>query len=1400
MKNKYIFLAKAFLVITYMLLSMQSYAQIKKTKIAFISSNIAFHVPELLNAEKKLKDTLSIDCFGIKSKELPNIEKLNPAQYDIIIVEKGNDDVSDWYKKYKNILKSKKLYVYEPSAFDGNINPNEYPDMAVYIKNGGTDNALRMFKYVGNKFFSLPLEIIAAFERPKNAFYHPDAPCLFYSLDNYQKWYKKHRTVNEDSLSLGIIFSSYSYMEKNVGPIDSMIRKVEREGHSTYALMRSGNATVDSLLMQNDKTVVDAIVMVLSHFRFIDYTAGIKSLKRMNVPLLSAMNHYDYNQEKWEKSIDGLTLSMGAQLTPMFKDGIFEPMVIAGGEKNSDNKRIYTPIMYQLNWRVDRALAWARLHKMKNADKRMMVTFYSEDGGKANVGSHPSKYFNAPASLVKLLDSMQTRGWNVGDKPLPTVEEMTRLLAYETSNVGNWAQGEIDRRVKNGNVVMIPESQYLKWFKELPRAKQDQLVDSWGPPPGKVQLYTNAKGEKFITIPKLVFGNVLLAPNPDWGYLQNSKMLYSNTMLPPSHQYYAFYCWFQKVYQPHVRFSIFNNLELMEHKFAGPAKTDWLGMMTGNYPNIHIGNIMAGLAFKEIMSDLPITYLVGIVPSSLNPNLNELRLKIKQLNDQIVPELKEALKKGIYTETKKINLEKELSVNLETVLFDDLLAAISKYLYKVDVGNMPNGTHTLGEVPEGKVRIEMVKAMLGPEFLAAVTPLLKDTKSDDAEAINNFLIDVLTNNVAPATAQKSHLKKEDDGINKFLLTAQDYQQRIEESKKEITHYLDAFEGKYVTPSSTDDPVRNPNVLPTGKNPYSFDPATAPTQEAWEIAKQMGDEMIRQYRVKNNAYPRKVGFVLWSSEIYKNRGVLEAQILYLMGTKPVWDSKSNVVGVEIIPKEELKRPRIDVVATTSGDYRDMFQDKAALIEEAVTLIANLDESENYVRTNSLLYIEQLKKVGRTEEDAKRISNIRVFSPALGTYATSLQNVTKANDTWKNDTALSDLYINRMGHAYGSKTVGDFERSYFVNNLQSVDAAAFSRSSNIYGLLDASPEPAAFFGGLQMAVRNSNGGKNIDMFINNLRNTKGATLETLENFYNNEMQSRAFNPKWIKAMMDNSYSGAHYMQNISENLWVFNITSPNIVKDKDWDEMNEVFVKDKFGLGLNEFFEKSNPYAKQTIMSTMLGAAQKGYWKASPEQLAQLSTDLANSVAKNGAGCSNVICNTIGTQNFAINNLMALPNGEALAQAYKAGINKQIIGENTLANNANVSNNEVPAINSAPRAINGAVTNPVANIANKTISKKNSSKSLTPTVNNKQAAPLAANSAAGRQVKQAAVAPARQANGTIVQGNEIVTTSQKSISSVKEADLSPKNYKNLLLLGFFLIAILFLGWLNQGRNNV
>lgn len=1183
----------------------------------------------------------------------------------------------------------------------------------------------------------------------KNGFYHPDSPSLFRTLVGYQRWYEQassvRHTFDRDSLTVGLLFFNRYYLENNISFVDSMIRRIEGQGHNVIAVVRAGGSQVDTMLIQDGRTQVDVIIQTVNSFRFPDYEKGLEQIRKLDVPVLSALIHTDYTPEEWEKSVDGLNLRMASELTNMFRDGIFEPMVIAGGVKNGAGQKINVPIMYQLNWRVDRALAWARLRRMNNRDKKLVVTFYSEDGGKANVGSHPAYYFNAPTSLIKLMEGMRERGWNIGDKPLPDADELARLLSEETSNVGNWAQGEIDRRVKNGNVVLIPEAQYLGWFQELPAQKQAHLIEKWGPPPGNVMVHTDAAGQRFLVIPRLEFGNVLLTPNPDWGYLQNEKMLYSNDPLPPHHQYYALYCWLQKVYRPNVRLSIFNNLELMERKMVTPSVRDWSGLLTGNYPNVSIKFLMGGGGSKEIMSDLPISYMNTIIPSGLNPNLNELRLKLGQLSDHLIPQLRKELETGIVAETRRLDLGKDLNVDVDSLKFTELVMRLNDYLHEINLGNMPMGTHTLGEVPEGETRVAMVRAMLGDEFEQLMRRHLP--QADTSNQIGKMLSAVLLNGVAPDEAQRQFLGAVKDSATAQLALALDYQHRIVQSKQELAQYLNAFDGHYIETSTVDDPIRNPDALPTGRNPYGFDPDAIPTREAYALGSRLADDIIARHRAKQGGYPRKVGFVLWAGEILKNHGVLESEALYMMGVRPVWDSKGKVTGVEIIPREELGRPRIDVVATTSGDYRDGFQDKAQMIEDATRMVTELDEPGNQVRENSLAYRDQFKKMGKTPAEIDNLMAVRVFSPALGTYATSLQNVTKANDTWKNDSTLSNLYLDRMGHAYGKGTVGAYERDYFIQNLQTVDAGVFSRSSSMYGIMDGPPEPASFFGGLQLAVRNTTAERrNVDLYMSDVQDAKKGKVETLEQFYAKELQSRALNPKWLAGMMREGYNGAHYMQNVAENMWAWDVTSPTLVQDKDWEAMNEVFIEDKFGLGMSEFFEKANPFAKQTILSTMLGAAEKGYWKALPQTLAGVSKALAQSVAKNGAGCSSAICNTQTIQRFAVAALDAVPGGQALAGRYMAAIGQ--------------------ARTPDPQAMASA----------------------TPPASSSAAAQPAA--AANRPARPSAPMPDRP----LIRGNEIVETVQKLVTLPAPVG-KPQPPGAVWATG--LLGLLALGWFRQRR---
>ncbi|MGB6103214.1 MAG: cobaltochelatase subunit CobN, partial [Pusillimonas sp.] len=244
-------------------------------------------------------------------------------------------------------------------------------------------------------------------------------------------------------------------------------------------------------------------------------------------------------------------------------------------------------------------------------------------------------------------------------------------------------------------------------------------------------------------------------------------------------------------------------------------------------------------------------------------------------------------------------------------------------------------------------------------------------------------------------------------------------------------------------------------------------------------------------------------------------------------------------------------------------------------------------------------------------------------APGAYSPSTQFAIRAGAQW-DDVRLSQLYTDRLGHAYGENDDGAADAAGFVAQLSSVEAAVFSRSSNAYGLLDTSM-PAAYLGGIGMAVREHTG-RQVSNYVADLKasQTGQAHLEPLARTFGRELQSRYFNPEWIRAMQKSGYNGARYMADLPAHMLLWDVTTPQLVADADWAEIKEVYVEDKYGLDLETYFEQHNPHARQHLLETLLDAIERGSWQADDSDREQLEQVLAESVARHGSDCALPSC--------------------------------------------------------------------------------------------------------------------------------------------------------------------------------
>ena len=433
----------------------------------------------------------------------------------------------------------------------------------------------------------------------------------------------------------------------------------------------------------------------------------------------------------------------------------------------------------------------------------------------------------------------------------------------------------------------------------------------------------------------------------------------------------------------------------------------------------------------------------------------------------------------------------------------------------------------------------------------------------------------------------------------------------------------ALAARWIDPSYGGDPIRNPDALHTGRNMYGFDPSRIPTKAAYEAGKQSLQQLIASHQAAHGKPPEKLAFTMWSTETMRHLGMLESQILFAMGVKPQWDEGGRVVGMEVIPISMLGRPRIDAVISLTGLYRDQFPNVMERFNEAISLLANLDETEaqNQIKANTQRIQKALIAKGVTPKDATEFSLTRIFGNESGDYGTQLTDATLSSDRWEEgDGKLERMYLSRLSWGYGPNTdnwsrklkdSNGQEVNAFAEHLRGTNAAVFSRSSNLRGLLDTD-HPFEYLGGLSMAVKYLDG-KNPQLYISNMRDPARAKLETAEKFLATELRSVYQHPNWMKEMQKEGYAGTLQMLNTVNNFWGWQVMDRNMVRNDQWQEFHDSYVRDRYQLGLRSWFEKSNATALAQIAERMLEAIRKDYWQADDRtrrELVSLYRDIAS----------------------------------------------------------------------------------------------------------------------------------------------------------------------------------------------
>lgn len=1141
---------------------------------------------------------------------------------DLVMLDGINPSLSEYmFEKFEAIpkqlpaLKIVSLGDLESETFNQNLTGEQSQRLAKYFSNAGGRNYKNLMTYIANDVLNISvLKAPKPSITPITGLYHPQYPDLMTDREeDFFTWFIS--TKQQAVIAIGIHRSAIDYEQQQV--VDAMINGIEAKGQRAFAFFyddkENKNKYTDLLVDGNGQSRANLMI----NYRSLHYVKKRRSeFEKLGIPVIHALNYVDGDSEDFAKAQAGISPGLTPFFLVMPEDtGSIDPSIIAANDKG--NKVVMPREMSAL---IDRAVNHAKLAIKANKDKRIATFIWNYPPGEKNIGA---AFLDVPSSIEVIAKAMREDGYQVNPKPAKEIiESAGKLLRPSYRNED--ASSLLDEDLAD----LLPLSTYNAWFHDLPSSVQESINNRWGLAENSPML-TDKKGELAFIIPRMNLGNLIVLPQGGRSHnISEQGALYHDMKTPINHGFLAIYLYAEQVFSADaiIHLGTHGSQEWLPGKERGLSVNDSPNLAVGNVPVFYpyiIDNVGEAMQAKRRGRATTISHLTpGFAKAGLYADiakLNDLLSNYRLLDEGLT---RENTKSNITKNVEALNLLKDLGMNKEEFDqdFDKNLALLQDQLIEMAEQAQPLGVHTFGLLPKEQHLYSTILQMLGDDFTKAAKiyendhglTLLADKQKNrlnvtHLEALAGFQL-------LQASIQGKQLDDLSDELNTWLVTAKLYWDNFG-NIAETENLLSALSANYIPVSYGGDPIRSPESVPTGRNLIGFNPAKVPSKEAYEAGVQLLEQTVADYLSKHGKYPDKLAFSLWSLETMRHHGALEAQILQALGVKPKWDEQDDVIGIEVIPMSELKRPRIDVVVSATGLYRDAFPNVMLWMADAIDTIAKMKEDNNFAYRHSQAMKLQLIDEGKTEEEADYLSSIRIFSNNSGTYGSGLADQTLDSGSWETDDEMSSLYVKRMGYAYGkdesrwSEKVSDVD--LYGKALSGTDAVIFSRSTNLYALL-TNDDPFQYFGGIAQAVRNIDG-QTPEMYISNLRRKDKIKSQTMASFLNNEMRGRYFHPRWIEAMQASGYAGATTILDRINNLWGWEVMTPELVRDDQWQEVFEVYIEDKYQLDMQAFFEENNAHALAQMLERMMEANRKEYWKtdeATVKKMLEAYIDLAN----------------------------------------------------------------------------------------------------------------------------------------------------------------------------------------------
>ncbi|MCZ2825377.1 MULTISPECIES: cobaltochelatase subunit CobN [unclassified Modestobacter] len=1086
-------------------------------------------------------------------------------------------------------------------------------DAHAYLAQGGPDNIVELHRFLADTVL-LDGE---GFDAPAVA---PD-------------WGLLDRPTSATGPRIAVLYYRAHHLAGNTAFVHTLCEAIETAGGVPVPVYTASLRSVEPEMLDVLRTVDAMVVTVLAAGGSKPATASaggddgawdVGELARLDVPVIQGLV-LGTPRATWAANDDGLSpLDVGNQVAIPEFDGRIISVPFSFKEVDADGLTSYVPDLERAARVAGTAVAHARLRHTAPADRKIVVMLSAYPTKHARIGNAVG--LDTPASVVRLLAAMAGQGYDIGpfdgEGSLPGVADLDGdRLVHALIEAGGQDPDWLTAEQLSGNPVRIPAAEYRRFFDTLPAELTDRMVEHWGPPPG--ELFVDPTDD-CIVFAALRAGNVVVMVQPPRGFGENPIAIYHDPDLPPSHHYLAAYHWLRSSFGAHavVHVGKHGNLEWMPGKTVGLSASCAPDAALGDLPMVYpflVNDPGEGSQAKRRAHAVLIDHMVP--PMARAETYGDIA-RLEQLLDEhaniaaMDPPKLPAVRQQIWTLIQAAKLDHDLGLDdrPHDAEFDEMILHVDGWLCAIKDSQIRDGLHVFGSPPEGDARVGLVLAILRARQIwggSVAMPGLREAlglvedgsaglhETDEVEARALALVTAMeaagwtTDAVEPTVAEV--LGGPHAEVSRVLdFAVAEVVPRLAKTTDEIDMALHALDGGYVPAGPSGSPLRGlVNVLPTGRNFYSVDPRAVPSRLAWETGQGLAESLVERYVSETGEHPRSVGLSVWGTSAMRTSGDDVAQVLALLGVRPVWDEASRrVTKLEPIPLGELGRPRIDVTVRISGFFRDAFPHVVTMLDDAVTLAAGLEETpeQNYVKAHVDADV--------AEHGDRRRATTRVFGSKPGAYGAGLLSLIDSRD-WRTDADLAEVYAVWGGYAYGRDLDGVAARADMETSYRRIAVAAKNIDTREHDIAD-SDDYFQYHGGMVATVRALTG-SSPKAYIGDSTRPEHVRTRSLVEETSRVFRARVVNPKWLAAMRRHGYKGAFEMAATVDYLFGYDATT-GVVADWMYEKLAQSYVLDPEN---REFMEQSNPWALHGIAERLLEAVERKMWaEPDPALLAEL----------------------------------------------------------------------------------------------------------------------------------------------------------------------------------------------------